>query len=213
MRIARLSPAATVCFTVFALISVAMVLGWTLPSDVAILEAAGRLRAGRDQLIVFSQFLSNFGYGKYEIPAAFGMAGVIWWLGRRDRALRLIAAGLSGELLYVVAKEVFRRPRPTVIPHLSQAGWYSYPSGHAMLAPIVWWFGLYLIARCVAPRWLRVALITIGTMITILLAASRVVLGVHYPSDVLAGLALGSGWVLFWREPALSDRPAGGSPP
>ncbi len=213
MRLARPSPAVYVCFALFAVVSIAMVLGWTLPSDVAILKAAGVFRSGRDGLIAASQFLSNFGYGQYEIPAAFGMAGIIWWLGRRDRALRLIYAGLSGELLYVIAKEVFRRPRPEVIPHLSQAGWYSYPSGHAMLAPIVWWFGLYLIARSQSSRAAEITLITAGTMITVLLAASRVILGVHYPSDVLGALALGAGWVLLWREPESPSNSATSSAP
>ncbi len=208
MRLARPAAGVYSFLGIFVAISIAMVLGWTMGWDVAILRAAGAFRAGRPALITTSQFLSNFGYGKYEIPAAFGMAGIIWWLGRRDRALRLICAGLSGELLYVIAKEVFRRPRPEVIPHLSQAGWYSYPSGHAMLAPIVWWFGLYLMARSQSSRAVEITLITVGTMITVLLAASRVILGVHYPSDVLGALALGIGWVLLWREPGPSSSSA-----
>jgi len=70
-----------------------------------------------------------------------------------------------------------------------------------MLAWIVWGFGLALLAHVIAARGVRLALRTTALALPCLISISRIYLGVHYPTDVLAGLLLAIGWVLVWWGP------------
>lgn len=155
----------------------------------------------RTDLMLLFTFLGN---GTLEVPVAFGIAALLWQRGRGADAGRYLLAGVVGELFYLLLKALFHRPRPSVIERLGDAGWYSYPSGHTMLAPILWSFGFLLLARTVHHRIGRALLTTIGVVVPLLLAVSRVYLGVHYPSDVLGALLIGSAWVVWWW-PRTSD--------
>jgi undecaprenyl-diphosphatase len=116
---------------------------------------------------------------------------------RRSEAAGYAAATLSGWALYGIAKWMFRRARPRVIPRLSDAGWFSFPSGHATMAPLVFGLGL-LIWSSPRPRGIRVTLLVLAGAASLLIAVSRVYLGVHWPSDVVGGLFLGTGWAAMW---------------
>jgi undecaprenyl-diphosphatase len=120
-------------------------------------------------------------------------------------ALFAIFAALSAEVLYLLLKPIFQRERPRIIERLAEAGWYSYPSGHAMLAPVIYGFGLILLAQSVRDRRIRAALVTLALTLPPLIAISRVYLGVHYPSDVVAALFLGNAWMLLWSEVRTGD--------
>ena len=184
-----------VLLALFAMTAGLVVAGLTLPGDDAILRAAGNLR--NDGLTACMRTFTFLGNGMVEIPLALVLVGLLWRLGQQGRAKRYLFAALSGELLYVIAKASFGRPRPQVISHLSDAGWSSFPSGHSMMAPIIYTLGLVFLARTLTsrPAWL---LLGIGAVMPIAIAISRVYLGVHYPSDVVAGLLLGSAWALCW---------------
>jgi undecaprenyl-diphosphatase len=106
---------------------------------------------------------------------------------------------LSGWALYALAKLAFHRGRPRVIPRLMHgAGWYSFPSGHATLAPLVFGLGV-LIWAAPWPRRTRAALLAAAAALSVLIAYSRVYLGMHWPTDALGGLLLGTGWSALWR--------------
>jgi undecaprenyl-diphosphatase len=102
----------------------------------------------------------------------------------------------------MLAKQSFQRPRPDIIDRFAGAGWYSYPSGHAMLAPVIWGLGLLLLSQSVSNALIRRVLLFLAVTIPIAIGVSRVYLGVHFPSDVIAALALGTGWVLLWLSAA-----------
>lgn len=185
-----------VLLALFVLTAGLVVAGITLPTDEAMLRAAGSARS--DGLTSLMRVITTLGSGNVGVPLVLGLAGLLWKLGAQGSARRYLYAALSGELLYVIAKASFGRPRPDIISHLSDAGWSSFPSGHSMLAPIIYTFGFVLLARTITSRSGRVMLLGVGASMPIAIAISRVYLGVHYPSDVVAGLLLGSAWALCW---------------
>lgn len=193
-----LTPATLTLFAVFILLSLMVVLNLTLPLDVATLEWVGRQRT--PWLTDLMLLLTVIGDGAIEVPLALLMAWGLWRLGRRVCSRRFVYAALSAELLYVIAKASFQRERPRIIDRLADAGWYSYPSGHSMLAPVIYGFGLVLLAESVRDRTARWVLIAGAWLLPPLIAISRVYLGVHYPSDVIGALFLGTAWVLLWTE-------------
>jgi undecaprenyl-diphosphatase len=172
--------------------------------------AVGGLRS--DGLTVVMQWVSAIGAGEVEIPLALLLSLRLSLIRRRAEAAGYAAATLSGWALYGAAKWIFQRPRPRVIPRVVGAGggWYSFPSGHATMAPLVFGLGV-LIWSAPWPRSARVALLLVAAGCSLLIAFSRVYLGVHWPSDVLGGLLLGSGWaamwVWWWERAELARRP------
>ncbi len=127
-----------------------------------------------------------------------------------SREAAAMALSLGGAiLLWHLVKLLVSRPRPPV-EHLQSVSGSSYPSGHATQAS-AFWISLVLAARAAgAPRGARLTAEALAPVIVLAVAASRVYLGVHYPSDVIAGMLLGAGWTaVTWhvlREP--EARPA-----
>ena len=115
---------------------------------------------------------------------------------RRDvRPLLWLAAGLVGaNVLFRIAKVLAAQPRPPSALHLVSASGYGFPSGHATSA-IACWGILVVVLSAGRPR--RVALIgaTLAALVVLLVGASRIYLGVHWWTDVTAGLALGGSWL------------------
>jgi undecaprenyl-diphosphatase len=122
--------------------------------------------------------------------------------------LALVRAGLRREAIAVAlslggamlisdwVKLLVSRPRPPV-EHLQAVGGSSFPSGHATQAS-AFWFSLVLALQTAGapPRVTRVA-VALALPVVLAVAASRVYLGVHYPSDVIAGMFLGTGWAVY----------------
>lgn len=112
-------------------------------------------------------------------------------------ALLLIVATGGGMLLDRMLKLTFDRPRPHIFMWGTHASMSSFPSGHAMSATIVYGTVAYLAARLQKHRLARWLTLLVAAVIILLIAASRVYLGVHYPSDVLAGSIIGLSWAAF----------------
>jgi undecaprenyl-diphosphatase len=199
MSFPRVSKAASACFLVFAIMSVLVVAGVTDDVDRHALQVIGPLRGPVATMLM--RAASWLGDGQAEVPLLLLVAGLLWRSGRGTSAWRYLAFAVSGEAFWALTKLLFHRPRPMIVTRLGEAGWYSYPSGHAMLAPVIWSVGLILLAELVASRAAKMSLWTLAVAIPIAIAVARVYLGVHYPTDVLAGLVLGVGWVFLWRVP------------
>ncbi|MDQ6712387.1 MAG: phosphatase PAP2 family protein [Candidatus Dormibacteraeota bacterium] len=153
--------------------------------------------------------------GSFVLLAPLAMAFVLLRRWRRpadDIALVVIAAGSA--LLPLTVKLIVARPRPT-IEHLSQLHSLSFPSEHTTQAAAIYLTIGIMLSQGLARGW-REAAIALGVAIAIAVAWSRVYLGVHYPTDVLAGLLLGWGWSLLvyhWARPKLiQDHPDMGKP-
>jgi undecaprenyl-diphosphatase len=160
-----------------------------------VLQAVVTLRtSGRTAVM---QTISLVGKGEVEVPLALLLSLRLALIRRRAEARGYAAATLSGWALYGLTKWSFARPRPRIIPRLSDSGWFSFPSGHAMLAPLVFGLGV-LIWSAPWPRPARVALLLAAAIISLLIGGSRIYLGVHWPTDVIGGLLLGTGWAALW---------------
>lgn len=111
----------------------------------------------------------------------------------------LLAAVGSGILVSTVLKVAFERPRPDLVPHGSFVSTASFPSGHSMMAAVVYLTLGALLARVEPDRRVKVFVLAAAVLLTLLVGVSRVYLGVHWPTDVLAGWTVGAGWaLLFW---------------
>ncbi|MGH7720321.1 MAG: phosphatase PAP2 family protein [Gemmatimonadaceae bacterium] len=115
----------------------------------------------------------------------------------RYSAFLLLFATAGGLVLNAVLKQSFARPRPSVFERLDQVYTTSFPSGHAMTAAIVYATVAYLAARLETRRWMRFVTMGVALLLIALICLSRLYLGVHYPSDVLAGLVIGFAWAGF----------------
>jgi undecaprenyl-diphosphatase len=154
---------------------------------------------------------SAIAHGKWALPLALVLAAAIYRINGREDAVLYIVACLAGEALYITLKEVIRHRRPTGIsPKLTDAGGFGFPSGHTMMAIVI--FGLAaVIATRHAPRIVRIVAIACAALVVILVAISRVYLGAHWPSDVIGALFAGLAWsaaCLAWEERRTHIAPA-----
>jgi undecaprenyl-diphosphatase len=116
--------------------------------------------------------------------------------GLRVEALG-VALSLGGAILLSdLIKLLVSRPRPPV-EHLQAVTGSSFPSGHATQASAFWFSLVFVLPPVGASRAIRIAGAALALVLVVSVAASRVYLGVHYPSDVVAGMLLGTGWALF----------------
>lgn len=115
---------------------------------------------------------------------------------RRVEAAWLAAALYGAMLLDPLLKALLHRPRPMIVSHLTEASGSSFPSGHALVAAAAYLTVGAMIARHVENRAGRAAAMAAAVVLVGLIGTSRVYLGVHWPSDVIAGWTVGGAWAL-----------------
>ncbi len=132
-------------------------------------------------------------------------------LVRRWAALGIFLAAIVGaSVLNALVKFSFHRDRPMVVPHLAEVSNASFPSGHAMISAATYMTVGALLAHTQPSRAVRIYLLTLAAVLSILIGLSRLYLGVHWPSDVLAGWSFGSAWaLLFWVASHRAEQAAG----
>ncbi|MEP9352923.1 phosphatase PAP2 family protein [Xanthobacter sp. KR7-65] len=113
---------------------------------------------------------------------------------KRHAALLVAFSVAGGTLLSQILKWGFDRPRPDLVPHGMSVYSQSFPSGHAMLSAVVYLTLGALLARTQARTGVKVFLLASAAILTVIVGISRIYLGVHWPTDVLGGWALGAAW-------------------
>ncbi len=136
--------------------------------------------------------------GGYTIVSLITIATVAYlWMARQGRAAVFVVASVAGALFWItVFKLGFDRPRPDLVPHIMDVRSPSFPSGHSAAAASVYLTLGVLVARFQSRRRLQLFFIGLAVSVAVLVGISRVYLGVHWPSDVVAGWTLGGGWAL-----------------
>jgi undecaprenyl-diphosphatase len=135
------------------------------------------------------------GYPVVILTTLFAI-GFLLIVGKRHATLLVLVSTGGGMLLSSALKGFFERPRPDLVPHVVQVYTLSFPSGHAMLSAATYLTLGALLARVQAKRLVRFYLLGVAILLTLLIGASRVYLGVHWPTDVLAGWSAGAGWAI-----------------
>ena len=127
------------------------------------------------------------------------IAGFLLVYRRFGPAIFMIAAIISGTIASHLLKIVYDRPRPDVVDHLVATHTASFPSGHATMSAVVYLTLATMIVRLVDDVAVRIYVILMAVFLTFMVGMSRIYLGVHWPSDVIAGWALGTAWAcLSW---------------
>jgi undecaprenyl-diphosphatase len=135
------------------------------------------------------------------------VAGTLSLVGQRRSAGLLVFAVVSGAVLSLALKRGYDRPRPALVPHATSVYTASFPSGHSMLSAVAYLTLAAVVARVLPRKRLKAFVLGWALLFTGLAGASRVYLGVHWPTDVLAGWAIGASWaVACWLAADLLDR-------
>lgn len=163
---------------------------------------------GLDQAMII---ITNLGYGTIYNAIVLGSAGLLALLRRWRELEALLLCLLGGAALNSFLKYVFERERPEAFRLVEAAG-YSFPSGHAMVSLCFYGMIAFLLARQIRSWHGRNIIIVCAVFLIAGIGVSRIYLGVHYPSDVVAGYAAGATWLAFsislllWREQKQSGR-------
>jgi undecaprenyl-diphosphatase len=131
-------------------------------------------------------------------------------LTRRWRLLAIFLAAIGGaSVLDALFKISFHRARPEIVPHLTYVTNASFPSGHAMISAATYLTVGAMLVRTQPSKRVRVYLLGVFVVTALLIGVSRVYLGVHWPSDVVAGWCAGAAWALIFWVVAERTRPTG----
>jgi undecaprenyl-diphosphatase len=175
--------------------------GETQPLDVRVLTLLRRADdparpVGPDWLANAARDVTALGGAAVLVLVLLAVLGYLA-LERRAPEMVLVAVAAGGGLLVSTALKLgFDRARPDAVPHLASVGDPSFPSGHSMLSAVVYLTLGTLLARIEARRRVKAYILGLAMLLAGLVGLSRVYLGVHYPTDVLAGWTAGLVWAL-----------------
>jgi undecaprenyl-diphosphatase len=143
--------------------------------------------------------ITSLGSNAVLIILTLGTVGFLALSGARGAALHVLVSVGTGAILIQVLKELFGRVRPDVVPQAISEVTRSFPSGHATLAAVTYLTLGALVARVQTKPALKMYVLLVAILLTLLVGVSRIYLGVHWPTDVLAGWCLGSAWAIaYW---------------
>jgi undecaprenyl-diphosphatase len=132
------------------------------------------------------------------VTLVVSVAAVCFALGRHwSSVVQLVVGSVGGALLSSSLKDMLERARPPSAERLVYVTSFSYPSGHSLVSACVYITLAIVVCRLLKTRGRRVAAFALAIFLAMIIGASRAYLGVHYPTDIIAGLLLGAGWALL----------------
>ncbi len=180
---------------VFAAFAAAVASGVTQRFDEGTLRWLARQRTpARDEIMLD---ITSLGNGIVLVTVVAVSCVFLWQTRHRWSVYLLLIGVIGGDLLNQLLKELFERPRPSAVVHIDTVSSPSFPSGHAMTSLIVYGSVAYLVGRLEPTPRMRRTTWCFAILIILLIGISRIYLGVHYPSDVLAGFMAGLAWLAF----------------
>lgn len=141
--------------------------------------------------------ITALGSGTVLLLVTLAVIGFLILQNQYNAIWLIAAATICGTLITLGLKDFFERARPDMIYRLVDVNSVSFPSGHSVMSAVVYLTQASLLARIQKKRSVRIYILTIALILTLLIGLSRVYLGVHYPTDVLAGWSLGLSWASF----------------
>lgn len=152
--------------------------------------------AGPSVLTEIARDFTALGGGTFITLVVAGIAVFLLLMRKKHALVAVLVATCGGWLLSTLLKNAFERPRPSIVPHLSIVHSSSFPSGHSMIAAVVYLTLASMLVPLVASRALKAYVVVVALFLVAAVGVSRVLLGVHYPSDVAAGWLVGATWAL-----------------
>ncbi|MFN0024272.1 MAG: phosphatase PAP2 family protein [Parvularculaceae bacterium] len=195
---------ALLCLLIFAAVALLVVTGASQAFDDGVLHALRR--AGDPSAPAGPQWLLTVMRGVTALAGTPLLAVLTliltgWFAARREwGSLAVLLAVVLGETaLSNGLKVLFDRPRPDLAGHLVEVQTHSFPSGHATSAAAIYLTLAGFVAASAKARIVRNFAFAVAVLMAVIVGASRIYLGVHYPTDVIGGLALGTGWAaIVW---------------
>lgn len=187
--------------TVFGLVADEVMEGDTLVFDKAVLmwfrdPAAPNAPIGPAWVLEMARDITALGSFSILGIVVLGVCLQLLFAGRRHTSLFVLVAVLGGTAVSTILKALFDRPRPELTGAV-EVFTSSFPSGHATVSAVVYLTIGALLAERATALQLRIFYIVLAVLLTVVVGVTRVYLGVHYPTDVIAGWSLGSAWALL----------------
>ena len=184
-------------------LSVVMVIGiiiYVLKKEIHILDVAGYNFISK---YLISDNLTPIVKAITQLGGVIGLITIVMILSiclknKKQKLLIWVNLGVSA-LLNQALKYTIQRPRPTEYRIIDESG-YSFPSGHSMVSAAVYGFFIYLICKNIKNKYLKFGLIVLLGLLIILIGISRIYLGVHYTSDVLAGFLISISYLIIFTQ-------------
>jgi undecaprenyl-diphosphatase len=185
----------------FGFIAQEVAKGKTLDFDRAVMLA---LRSSADPsvpigpawLLEAARDVTSLGSIIVLVIITLAVVGYLFLAGKSAVAWLMLIAVVGGIALSDLLKFAFARARPDVVPPLARVFTTSFPSGHATLSAITYLTIAAVLAPSQPSSTISVYFMSLAVFLTVLVGVSRIYLGVHYPTDVLAGWCIGAAWAM-----------------
>lgn len=185
-----------VCLVLLVALAIAVAFGATMPFDEGIRSATHHYSSER--LTALAHLLSLIGSNGVWIPVAIIFIALLWFSTRRKQAVAMVTVLGGAALLENGLKFGFHRARPQ--PYFGTLpATYSFPSGHALFALCFYCLLAAIITKDIGSAGARVVVWSVALLLALGIGLSRIYLGVHYPSDVVAGYLAGGAWLALLR--------------